>query len=47
MYIPLSIIYRFSLGFTIAYFRDSPYVTLYLIGISLAFIIYNLINLPF
>ncbi len=47
MYIPLTIIYRFSLGFTIAYFRDSPYVTLYLIGISLAFIIYNLINLPF
>ena len=47
MYIPLLIIYRFALGFCMSYFRDCSFVTLYLLGLSLPFIIYNLVNLPF
>jgi len=47
MYIPLTILYRFSLGFCMSYYREHPYVTLYLLAINMAFVLYNLINLPF
>jgi hypothetical protein len=47
LYISISIIYRMILGIYLAYGNDYLYSSLIVLAISLAFVIYNLVNLPF
>jgi hypothetical protein len=43
----VSILYRTSVGFLLAYSNDDDLSTLFALGISLLFLLYNLVNLPF
>lgn len=47
MYIVISIIYRFVLGFVISVILNDIYGTLFVLFISITFILFNIINLPF
>lgn len=47
MYIVISIIYRFVLGFVISVNLSDIYGTLFVLFISITFILFNIINLPF
>ena len=46
-YILISILYRMTLGFCMALKNDYDEASLILLGISMTFVLYNLINLPF
>lgn len=46
-YISISIVYRMAIGFSMALANDNLYGNLFILSTSLAFILYNLINLPF
>jgi hypothetical protein len=43
----VSILYRTSVGFLLAYSNDDDLSTLFALGLSLLFLLYNLVNLPF
>ena len=43
----ITLIFRLLLGFFLAFNNESHLSTLFVLGISLAFILYNLINLPY
>jgi hypothetical protein len=43
----VSVLYRALLGFLLAFSNDDDLSTLFALGISLSFLLYNLINLPF
>lgn len=47
LYIFVTVIYRCVLGFFMAINNEDTYVTLFVLAFSLAFIMYNIINLPF
>ena len=47
MYIALTLIFRMSLGFYISLENDYELGTIIIIGFTLAFTMYNIINLPF
>lgn len=47
IYINITIVYRLVLGFGMSYFNDYEYVTLCLLILSIFFIVYNFVNLPF
>ncbi len=46
-YMTITLIYRILLGFFLAFENESHLSTLLVLGLNLAFILYNLINLPF
>lgn len=47
MHIPLTVVYRAVLGGYIAVEADYSFSTLIIIGFSLAFLMFNITNLPF
>lgn len=47
IFIPLTVMYRICLGFYCAVKSDDDYSTLVTIGISMAFVLYAIVNLPF
>jgi hypothetical protein len=47
LYIPISIAYRMALGFYLAYGNEYFYASLIILAISIAYLLYNIINLPF
>lgn len=46
-YISISILYRSLTGFLLAFSNDDDLSTLFTLGLSMMFLVYNLINLPF
>lgn len=46
-YITFTLIYRTLLGFFLAFENESHLSTLLVLGLNLAFVLYNLVNLPF
>lgn len=47
LYIPLTVVYRMILGFYSAVKSDYDESTLIILGFSLAFMLYTIVNLPF
>lgn len=43
----ITLLYRITLGFLLGYNNEEELSTLFGVGITLAFLLYNLINLPF
>lgn len=46
-YMTITLLFRLLLGFFLAFNNENHLSTLFVLGISLAFILYNLINLPY
>ena len=46
-YMAISIVYRSLVGFLLAFSNDDDLSTLFSLGLSLLFLMYNLVNLPF